>query len=323
MSNNFWQQSDKPILALAPMAGVTDPAFRFICSEFGADVVYSEMANVTALKYQPRKTLEMLRSFSGQAPYVIQLFGSDPEEFAWAARLLTQKKEIEKLGVDNYLIPDGIDINFGCPVSKVAKAGAGAELFKDFNNSYQIIRSVIKNTDLPVSIKTRTVAHQRDVLEFLEHIKVLEVSAVMIHGRTLSQGFSGEVDMDKIKQVKERFDGLVLANGGINGQQDAWRMMKKTEADGVGVARGAMGNPWIFEDIKNKKASYKKLEDIYKTVLEQAKLAYQIKGERGVIEMRKHLCWYVTGLPGASRMRERLVNINSIEDIKEVFDQFK
>jgi tRNA-dihydrouridine synthase B len=320
MNNNFWQQLNKPILALSPMAGVTDAAFRSICSKMGADVVYSEMANVTALKYQPRKTLEMLRSFPNQAQYVIQLFGNNPDEFAQAAQLLTQEQEIKKMGVEEYYPPDGIDINFGCPVAKVAKAGAGAELFKNFDNSYQIIKAVIENTDLPVSIKTRAVANQRDVLDFLEYIADLNTAAVMIHGRTLSQGFSGKVDADKIKRVKEKFNGVVLANGGILNQRDAWKMIEETEADGAGVARGAMGNPWIFEDIKNKTSARQKAKDIYKTALEQAELAYKMKGEQGIIEMRKHLCWYVAGLPGASRIREKLVNINSIENIKEVLN---
>jgi nifR3 family TIM-barrel protein len=300
------------------MAGVTDAAFRSICSKTGADVVYSEMANVTALKHQPRKTLEMLRSFPGQSPYVIQLFGNDPSEFAQAAELLTQEKEVKRMGISDYCSPAGIDINFGCPVPKVAKSGAGAELFKDFNNSYRIIKAVIESTDLPVSIKTRAAAHRRDVLEFLEFIKDLDVAAVMVHGRTLSQGFSGKVDVDKMKRVKEKFNGVVLANGGITDQQDAWEILKETKADGVGVARGAMGNPWIFEDIKNKKTARREAEDIYGTALEQAESAYRMKGERGIMEMRKHLCWYVSGLPGASKIRKELVSVNSIQDIRKI-----
>ena len=309
-------------MALAPMAGVTDAAFRHVCSEMGADVVYSEMANVTALRHQPQKTLEMLQSIPPQAPYVIQLFGSDPEEFGQAASFLMKEEEIRERWTKNYHAPDGIDINFGCPVPKVAKAGAGTELSKDLKNSYEVIRATIENSPVPVSIKTRTRAHGTDVLDFLEYIKDLEVSAVMIHGRTLSQQFSGEVDTDTIKQAKSYTSGVILANGGIMNGEDADEMIEQTEADGVGIARGSMGNPWIFRDSKKRTSASGTAEEIYNIALKQAQLAYQTKGEQGIIEMRKHLCWYVSGLPNASRAREKLVQITSVEDIEEILNEF-
>src|SRR6056297_1825478 len=154
---NFWQKIEKPILALAPMAGFTDQAFREICAQFGADVVYSEMANVTALSHQPQKTLEMLGKGPRRAFYVVQLFGSSPEDFRSAIKVV--EKEIK---------PDGIDINFGCPVPKVMKVKAGAELMKDLKPSRQVIQETIKSTNLPVSVKVRTRAGTVKALDFLE-----------------------------------------------------------------------------------------------------------------------------------------------------------
>ena len=165
--DNFWDKLKKPIYALAPMAGVTDSAFRQICKDFGADVVYSEMASVTALVYNPAKTLEMLKFSPKERPYVVQLFGSNPEHFAKAVKLV--EKEIK---------PDGIDINFGCPVPKVARQKAGAELFKDLKLSREVIKSVIANTTLPVSIKTRTKVGTVDILEFLKYVSDLDIKAI-------------------------------------------------------------------------------------------------------------------------------------------------
>lgn len=310
-------------MALAPMAGVTDAAFRWICGRFGADVVYSEMANVTALKYQPRKTLEMLRSLPGQPPLVVQLFGSDPAEFGKAARLVSRKEEVRKLGVENYHSPAGIDINFGCPAPKILRAGAGAELFKDFAASYRVVEAVIANTHLPVSVKLRVRARERKAIDFLKYMKGLDIKTVMVHGRGLSQRFAGPVDREDIGKIKDMFRGTVLANGGVMSKEDASKMLKETGADGVGVARGAMGNPFIFEELKRGRNGPPTEEEIYKTALAHAEAVYRLKGKPGIKEMRKHLCWYVSGLAGAKDMRSRATQVESLRDVKEALAAIK
>ena len=302
---NFWEKIEKPILALAPMAGFTDFAFREICAKFGADAVYSEMANVTALSHQPGKTLEMLGNKHREAFYVVQLFGSAPEEFRSAVKKV--EKEIK---------PDGIDINFGCPVPKVMKVKAGAELMKDLELARRVIEETIKATKLPVSVKIRTRAGRVGALDFLEKIKDLEIKAVMIHGRTLSQGFQGEIDTKTIKDFKKKFSGAVLANGGINSPEKGREILKQTGADGLGIARGALGNPKIFSEIKNNQTIKINKEDISQTALKHARLAYREKGDRGIVEMRKHLCWYVQGLSGAKALRQELVQAKTLKDIK-------
>lgn len=315
MKNNFWEKlkkKGKPIYALAPMAGVTDSAFRQICKEYGADVLYSEMASATALVYAPQKTLEIVEFAKKERPYVVQLFGSKPEHFAIATKIITEKVK-----------PDGIDINFGCPVKKVQKQGAGAILMSNLKLSYEVIKSVVENTDLPVSVKCRAyVEVSKDkkisVLDFLEKIKGLDVKALMIHGRSMAQGRTGEIDWEIIREAKSRFDGIVLANGGIMEEKTAKDLLEKTGVDGLGVARGALGKPWIFEDVKSQKPKVKSKEEIFKTALKHAKLAYKLKGDAGIREMRKHLCWYVAGLPGASELRGELVKVENLDEIKKI-----
>ncbi len=336
--SNFWQKlkkKNKPIYALAPLAGVTDSAFRQICKNFGADVLYSEMASATALFYlQDKKenpTLDLLEFDKKERPYVVQLFGNDPKHFDVATKIISSHPLcVSPSGSGRNLRPDGIDINFGCPVPKVAKQKAGAELFKDKKLSREVIKSVIENTDLPVSIKTRTKVGKVDVLNFLDFIKGLDVKALMIHGRTFAQGFAGPIDTEVIKQARDYFGGVILANGGINDSDEAERVLRETGADGLGIARGAMGSPWIFEELKKTLVIASKAKqsrdcrvvawapprnDIKKTIIKHAKLAEKLKGKQGIIEMRKHLCWYVQGLPGAKKLRGELVKVNTIDDI--------
>lgn len=308
MKNNFWEKlkNKKPILALAPMAGFTDSAFRQICREQGADVVYSEMVSATALAYDSERTMELMEFDKKERPYVIQLFGSNPDHFAQATKIVSKKVK-----------PDGIDINFGCPVKKVAKQGAGAVLMQDLELSKEIIKSVIDNTSLPVSIKTRTKVGKIDVLKFLDNIKDLDIKAIMIHGRTLKQGFAGEIDFEIIREARKFFDGIILANGGVNTAQDAQNLLEKTGADGVGVARGALGRPWVFKQLTKNNLQLT-TKDIFKVALRHAKLAHKLKGKQGIVEMRKHLCWYVAGLPRASELRRELVKVETIKDIQNI-----
>ena len=320
---NSRKKAGQAIYALAPMAGVTDSAFRQICKDFGADVVYSEMASATALAYNPAKTLAMLKFSPKERPYVVQLFGSNPEHFVKAVELIQEK-----------IKPDGIDINFGCPVPKVAKQKAGAELFKDLKLSREILKTVIANTTLPISIKTRTKVGSVDILEFLKYIKDLDIKAIMIHGRTFAQGFSGPVDCEIIKkarlrqgsggQARQFFNGIILANGGVVDRQTAHDLLKKSGADGIGIGQGALGRPWIFEEVKSPQPPLSRgSKEIFEIAGKHAKLAYKLKGRQGIIEMRKHLCWYVQGLTGARKLREKLVKVESLEEIKKIFAKGK
>lgn len=322
---NFWnklKKTGKPILALAPMAGFTDSVFRRICKKYGADVLYSEMVSSTALFYSDRvekqkgninPTIELMK-FNRRLEkyYVVQLFGSNPDHFAAAAKLVTEK-----------IKPDGIDINFGCPVSKIIKQGAGADLMKNLKTSRAVIEAVLGATDLPVSVKIRAKSGEVTADDFLKNISDLPVAAVMIHGRTLSQGFAGFPDFEIVKNARKYFKGVILANGGINSLEDAQQALSLSQADGLGLARGILGRPWLFKEIKNNKQIDLKQKKIFDLIIDQATSAKKNKGENAMIELRKHLVWYVQGLEGASRLREKIVAVKELKELKKVFKEYE
>lgn len=314
MKENFWQKIEKPILALAPMAGFSDSPFRIITSEYGADVVYSEMASVASIFFHQKeldhRTFDILKFDSSQkGKYVVQLFGSEPEHFAVAARL-----------VEQVIKPDGIDLNFGCPVGKVIKQGAGADLMKNLAKSREIIKAVLENTSLPVSIKIRAGAGENSALDFLDNISDLPIAAVMIHGRTLAQGFVGEINCELIKKARQHFSGIVLANGGINNLEQAQEILVKSGADGLGLARGVLERPWMFQEIKEGRVRDLSKAEIAAIAIRHAKLEEKLKGQGMIVEFRKHLCWYAQGVPGASRLRSQLVKVFSAQEIEEIFN---
>jgi tRNA-dihydrouridine synthase B len=320
---NFWQKFKRPIIALAPMAGITDAAFRFLCGKYGADVVYSEMISAAGLFYDSQRTNGLLESYrkNGGAKLVVQLFGNKPEHFAKAVKI-----------IEKTVKPDGIDINFGCPVPKVQKVGAGVKLFQDLDQARRVIEACLQNTKLPISVKTRTQAGKVSVLDFIEKMKDLPIAAMMVHGRTLAQGFTGEVDYKILNRAKKKFKGIFIANGGIDDFKSVQEMLKKTGADGIGIGQAACGRPQIFAEIKNDLIKKKhntprpraarvhpsQEGNSLKIAWEHAKLMQKLKGEAGIREMRKHLCWYVKGLPGAAEMRQDFVKVETLEDIKKL-----
>lgn len=304
MKRNFWKKLKRPILALAPLAGFTDSAYRQLAAAYGAQVLYSEMVSATALYYNSRESLELIQfNRRREKNYVVQIFGGEPAHFAKAIRIITEK-----------IKPAGIDLNCGCPVKKVIKQGAGAALMKDIKRSREIIETILANTDLPLSLKIRAGNGASSAIKFLAALSDLDIKAVMIHGRTLAGGFGAPVDLDIIKRARTVFSGIILANGGINQPADIKRVLKMTGADGVGLARGALGNPWLF----SLKERPKNRREIFKVMFENARLAQKLKGEAGLVEFRKHLVWYVNGLKGASQLRVGLVQIKTLKDLKKV-----
>lgn len=306
----FYDKIDKPILALAPMAGYTNAPFRRICKYFGADILYSEMASATALAYGGKKTLELVRYDQGERPYVVQLFGSDPKYFRSAARIVTEK-----------IRPQGIDINMGCPAPKVYKTGAGSALFCDQDKALQIIEETLKGTNLPVSIKIRARVGKFTAYKFMKKAKDYPLAAVMVHGRSYQQGFVGKIDYATIRRIKETVPFPVIANGGINTPEDAKIMLAKTHADGVGIARGALKSPWLFRQIKDylEAGQYREftLGKIKQAALRHARLAEEDLGAHGILEMRKYLLWYFRGFENAKEFRRRLVEVETYADVEK------
>ncbi len=316
MKNNFWEKINKPILALAPMAGITDSAFRQICKLSGADVVYSEMASVSALFFKPQKTLELVKFDKKENPYVVQLFGNNPEHFSVATQIITQK-----------IKPAGIDINFGCPARKVFKHGSGCALMLQKELAREIIKNVLAHTNLPVSLKIRAGLKDTDALEFIQNIQDLPYSALMVHGRTYEEKFSGPVNFQLIEKIKQVIPNkIILANGGINSPEDASKILKIYPLiDGLGIARGALGKPYLFQQIKDFLSTgvYEKydFEKIKKIIFQHAEIIKTTKSTSGILEIRKHLVWYLKGFAGASQLRKKLVRAESLKEIKTILKE--
>lgn len=315
---NFWDRlkSNGPIVALAPMAGVTDSAFRQMCKEYGADLVYSEMVSSDGLFYDNGNTLDLTFFKEMERPIIVQMMGSKPSVVAESA------KKLEAMGID------GIDINFGCPAKKVVKNLCGAQLMENLDLAHDILEAVIKAVNIPVSCKIRKSKHcadkGRDVnaIEFVDRMSDLDIKAIMMHGRRYEQVHAGEVDYALIGEVKKRFPGIVLANGGIDSALKAKEVLDITGADGVGIARAAQGHPYIFKQIKEYLKTGKLWiptpEEIRDIAIRHAELSYLNKEGKGLLEMRKHLGWYVKGMRNASDLRTQLVQVDTLDQIQKI-----
>lgn len=321
---NFWLTLKKPILALAPMEGITDQAFRRICKLHGADVVYTEFISSDAIAYRGKTALRKMKHDDSERPVICQIFGHDPEHFATAA------KAVEDAGFD------GLDINFGCPARKVVGSGSGVAILRDPQFARQLIEAALNAVQIPVSIKVRTKirkerkevqpgAEYSTALDLVEAIQDLPVAAMMVHGRAFEAGHSGSIDTEMIAEVKKRFPGLVLANGGITKPSDVVDMLAQTGADGVGIARGAWGQPWIFEQtnqlLTTARYDERSMEQIIDTLRSHAKLSEETKGPHGLIEFRKHAANYLHGRPGVAALRRQAVQISTLEDVERLIEQ--
>ncbi|MFH1610851.1 MAG: tRNA-dihydrouridine synthase [Patescibacteria group bacterium] len=308
---NIWSKFKKPILALAPMAGYTDPAFRLICLKNKADIVYTEMVSVEAIWRKNKKTLQMLKTLPQEKNIILQLFGNKAESF---------QKALKIINTSNF---SGIDINLGCPAHKVTKTGSGAALMNNMDIAKEIIQTTLDNTKLPISIKIRSQVKNTSAIEFIEYIKDLKISAVMIHGRSLKQGFTGKIDIQTIKKIKQLLPNIpVLTNGGINTPEQAKEILEKTNTDGIGIARGAWGNPWIFLALSRAKrgiplSKSPNLSKIHKTMVNHAELF--LKQNKDLTSLRKHLLHYIKGQKNAGELRKQIIKIKKLEDLKNLF----
>lgn len=296
-------------------------AFRTLCREQGADVVYTEFMAAEAIIHGGESVLKKLRYDETERPVICQIFGTSPEAFAAAA------KKVQALGYD------GLDLNFGCPARKVVRRGAGVALLREPAYARQLIEATLDSITIPLSIKVRSsirkeakdVAHTEErstALDLVRAIKDLPVTAIMIHGRNFEQGHAGAIDTAMIRSVKQEFPGLVLANGGITDPQSAVTMLQQTGADGVGIARGSWGQPWIFRQTREvlTTGTYRALsdEDMKQAITRHAELLFAAKEQHGLLEFRKHFGRYITGFRGAAELRSRAVRVNTIADVREI-----
>ncbi len=307
----------KKYAALAPMASVSDTAYRLLNKEFGASLVYSEMVSAKAVTYMDKKTFELCAILPPERPFALQLFGNEPHTVALAARMCMQ------------FSPDIIDINMGCPVPKVAGNGCGSALMKNPELAAKIVRACKEAVDIPITAKIRA-GWDENSINAVEMAKALEsagVDAIAVHGRTKAQMYSGKSDANIIKAVKQAVSVPVIGNGDVKTAQDCVDMYKNTGCDLVMVARGSYGNPWIFRNIElamqQKPFAEPSIEERLETMLYHFSKIIEFKGEaKGMHEARKHAAWYITGTLGAAKFRARCYTLSSYAQAKELADEY-
>ena len=305
-------------LILAPMAGVTNRPFRIICKEYGAGMVCTEMASSRAMFHNDLKTKRLLNTDGEKRPISMQIFGSDEETMAYAAKHVSE-------------IADIIDINMGCPAPKVVKNGDGSKLLLDLEKAESILKSVVQNSKVPVTLKIRKGWNNENIVavEIAQIAEKTGISAITIHGRTRSEFYTGKADLDIIKKVKESVKIPVIGNGDVVDGETAKRMFEYTGVDGIMIGRGSFGRPWIFKEIITYLSTGNKIEEVtneerLRVIKKHINLAVEEKGEIAVKEFRKHMAWYTKSLKNSSEFRNSINKIESKQElINKVEEYFK
>ncbi len=305
-------------IVLAPMAGISNSAFRRIAKEMGVGLVVAEMVSDKAIFYGSKKTIDMLYMKEEERPISQQIFGSDKDSFVYAAKYILETMK-----------PDIIDINMGCPVPKVAtRAQAGSALLKNPDKVYEIVKAVVDAVNVPVTVKIRSGWDEKSI-NAVEIAKVIEkagASAITVHPRTRSQGYSGKADWNIIKQVKDAVNIPVIGNGDIKSCYDAKRMLDETNCDAVMIGRGLLGNPWLIRDcidyLNNKKIKEVSILDRLNMVLKHFNYLLEFKEEKiAVLEMRTQVCYYLKGI--SKEYKQKFMQINSKEEFIKLVGEVK
>lgn len=300
---------------LAPMAGVTDIPFRKICRKFNPALTFTEMASSKAMEYESKKTENLTKLIEDERPSAVQIFGSDADTIGNMICRLSQNENI-----------DIIDINMGCPAPKLVKNGDGAGLLLDLKNVEKIIKKAVSCTNKTITVKTRKGFNEENITA-VDVAKICEengVAMITVHGRTREQYYSGKADLDIIKKVKETVNIPVIGNGDIVDIKSANNMFEYTGCDGIMIARGAMGNPFIFKSIIENKEYIPSIEELFDIIFEHINYARSMENEKIVnLKMRKHIAWYLKGLSESSKIREYVNTSCDIDSTIKILKEYK
>lgn len=308
-------------VVLAPMAGICNSAYRRICKEMGCGLIYAEMVSDKAITFQNKKTLDMLYMTEEERPLVQQIFGSDKDSFVAAAKYIYETMN-----------PDIIDINMGCPVPKVAvRAQAGSALLKNPEKIYEIVSAVVVAVPIPVTVKIRSGWDHNNInaVEVAKMVESAGASAICVHPRTRSQGYSGKADWSIIKQVKNAVSIPVIGNGDIKSPENAKRMLDETGCDAIMIGRGVLGNPWLIKNVisyldNGQYYSNLSIYDRIAMILHHLDYLSHLKSEHiATLEIRNHIGWYLKGIPGATVVKNKIYQTNKIRDIISILNGFK
>ena len=307
-------------VVLAPMAGISNSAYRRICKEMGCGLVYAEMVSDKAIMYGNQKTLDMLKMTDEERPLAQQIFGTDVDSFVKAA-----------IYVYENMHPDIIDINMGCPVPKVAlRAQAGSALLKNPDKIFEIVKAVVEAVPIPVTVKIRS-GWDSEHINAVEVAKIIEkagASAICVHPRTRSQGYSGKADWNIIRQVKESVLIPVIGNGDIKTPMDAKRMLFETHCDAIMIGRGVLGNPWLIKNtlryLNGEELFTVTIEDRIRMCLKHLNLLKELKDEKiACLEIRNHIGWYFKGIKGSNDIKNKVYQTSNIHDIISILIEFE
>ena len=318
----MWKIRDLEIanpVVIAPMAGISNAAFRTIAHEFGAGLIYTEMISDKAICYSNKKTMEMTQLAPNEHPIAMQLFGHEEASMIQAAQVLDKTN------------CDVIDINMGCPVPKVVNSGSGSAMMKDPEATYQLMRKIIAAVQKPVTAKICLGWDHSsiNVLEMAQGLEAAGASALAVHGRTRSQLYEGQADWSWIKQVKEKVSIPVIGNGDIRSVEAAMARMEETHVDAIMIGRGVLGNPWLIRDLIHAFSKTGEITPVsdhekFEITLEHARRLCALKGERvGMKEMRGHACWYIQGIPYSNRMKDRINQMTAYAELETLLRQYE
>lgn len=307
-------------VVVAPMAGVTNIAFRTIMKEFGAGLIYAEMVSDKALVFRNQKTHKMIRVVEEEKPLVMQIFGSDVESMVEGAKIIEAESNC-----------DIIDINLGCPVSKIVKNEAGSRLMLYPEKIYDIVSGIVKNVKIPVTVKMR-IGWDFNHINCVEIAQLCEkagAKAIAIHGRTRSQMYSGKADWKYIKLVKDAVSIPVIGNGDITSPNDAKKMLEETGCDAVMIGRGLLGNPWLVKqtvDYLNtgKYTDEITIDDKIHHIIDHMNRLIELKGEKlALLEMRSHAAWYIKGMKGSTFVKREIAKVSQKEELVRILNEYK